>query len=119
VRWGAVTDGRYFRLYDAPVLGVQPEERQVLSVDLADYKDRDDFEARIYPELELIAKTELESGRRLRAAGRARSGARAAYGVEFEDGEVAAQGARRDETHQADSNRAIGARLRTTRLGTR
>jgi hypothetical protein len=34
----------------------------VLSVNLADYKDRDDFEARIYPELELIAKSELESG---------------------------------------------------------
>jgi hypothetical protein len=62
VRWGAVTDGRYFKLYDAPMLGVSPEERLVLSVDLADYKDRDDFEARIYPELELIAKTELESG---------------------------------------------------------
>lgn len=62
VRWGAVTDGRYFKLYDAPVLGVPPEERLVLSVDLADYKDRDDFEARIYPDLELIAKTELESG---------------------------------------------------------
>ena len=62
VRWGAVTDGRYFKLYDAPMLGVSPEERLVLSVDLADYKDREDFEARIYPELELIAKTELESG---------------------------------------------------------
>jgi Type I restriction enzyme R protein N terminus (HSDR_N) len=42
VRWGAVTDGREFKLYDAPVLGVPPEERVVLSVDLADYKDRDD-----------------------------------------------------------------------------
>jgi predicted type IV restriction endonuclease len=62
VRWGAVTDGRYFKLYDAPVLGVPPEERRVLLVDLADYRDRDDFEARIYPELELIAKGELESG---------------------------------------------------------
>ena len=62
VRWGAVTDGRYLKLYDAPVLGVPPEERLVLSVDLADYRDRDDFEARIYPELELVAKSELESG---------------------------------------------------------
>jgi hypothetical protein len=62
VRWGAVTDGRYFKLYDAPMLGVPPQERQVLSVNLADYKDRDDFEARIYPELELIAKGELQSG---------------------------------------------------------
>ncbi len=56
VRWGGVTDG-LFKLYDAPVLGVPPEERQVLSVNLADYKDRDDFETRIYPELELIAKS--------------------------------------------------------------
>ena len=62
VRWGAVTDGRYFKLYDAPVLGVPPDERLVLAVDLADYRDREDFEARIYPALELIAKTELESG---------------------------------------------------------
>lgn len=62
VRWGAVTDGRHVKLYDAPVLGVTPEERLVLSVDLADYKDREDFEARVYPELELIAKEELESG---------------------------------------------------------
>jgi predicted type IV restriction endonuclease len=38
VRWGAVTDGRYFKLYHAPMLGVSPEERLVLSVDLADYK---------------------------------------------------------------------------------
>jgi predicted type IV restriction endonuclease len=59
VRWGAVTDGRHFKLYDAPVLGVPPEERSVLMVD---YRDRDDFEARIYPDLELVAKGELESG---------------------------------------------------------
>ena len=62
VRWGAVTDGRFLKLYDAPVLGVAPHERGVLSVDVADYKDREDFEARILPELELVAKAELESG---------------------------------------------------------
>lgn len=62
LRWGAVTDGRFFKLYDTPVVGVLPEERLVFSVDLADYRDRDDFEARIYPSLELIAKTELASG---------------------------------------------------------
>jgi hypothetical protein len=44
------------------VLGIAPEERLVLSVDLADYKDREDFEARVYPELELIDKKELEAG---------------------------------------------------------
>jgi hypothetical protein len=31
------------------MLGVSPEERLVLSIDLADYKDRDDFEARLNP----------------------------------------------------------------------
>jgi hypothetical protein len=62
VRWGVVTDGRHLKLYDAPVLGVSPEERLVLSVNLTDYKDRDDFEARVYPDLELVAKSELESG---------------------------------------------------------
>lgn len=44
------------------MLGVSPDERLVFSVDLADYKDREDFDARIYPRLELIAKSELESG---------------------------------------------------------
>jgi predicted type IV restriction endonuclease len=62
VRWGAITDGRHLKVYDAPVLGVPPHERQVLAVDLLDYKDRDDFEARIFPELELLAKSEMESG---------------------------------------------------------
>jgi predicted type IV restriction endonuclease len=62
LRWGAVTDGRYMKVYDAPVLGVPPHERQVLAVDLLDYKDRADFDARIFPELELLAKSELESG---------------------------------------------------------
>ena len=62
VRWGVVTDGRYVKLYDAPMLGVLPDERKVFTVDLADYRDRDDFEARIVPSLELIAKGELASG---------------------------------------------------------
>ncbi len=62
VRWGAVTDGQYFHLYDAPVLGIPPVDRVVLSVDLADYVDRDDFEARIYPRMSLLEKHELESG---------------------------------------------------------
>jgi hypothetical protein len=45
-----------------PYSGWRRQTRLVLSVDLADYKDREDFEARIYPELELIAKKELEAG---------------------------------------------------------
>jgi predicted type IV restriction endonuclease len=62
VRWGAVTDGRYLNVYDAPVLGVPPHERLVIAIDLLDYRDRADFELRIYPQLELLAKSELESG---------------------------------------------------------
>jgi hypothetical protein len=62
LRWGAVTDGRIFKLYDMAVIGALPEERLVFSVDLSDYRDQDDFETRIYPALALIAKTELASG---------------------------------------------------------
>ena len=62
LRWGAVTDGRFFKLYDTPLVGVLPEERLVFSVDLSDYRDREDFEARIYPSLQLIAKSELAFG---------------------------------------------------------
>ncbi len=59
---GGVTDGRYFKVYDAPVLGVLPHERLVFSVDLTEYKDRQDFDERVFPEVELLAKTELETG---------------------------------------------------------
>jgi len=62
LRWGAVTDGRIFKLYDMAVISVRPEERMVFSRDLSEYRDRDDFETRIYPDLALIAKAELASG---------------------------------------------------------
>jgi hypothetical protein len=62
LRWGAVTDGGVFKLYDMAVISALPEERMVFSRDLSDYRDRDDFETRIYPDLALIAKTELASG---------------------------------------------------------
>lgn len=47
VRWGVVTDGRVWKVYDAPVLNVEPEDRVVFEVDLADYGNREEFEARI------------------------------------------------------------------------
>lgn len=62
VRWAALTDGRFLRVYDAPMLGVPPHERLVLSIDLADYTDREDFDARIWPRLDLISKSQLETG---------------------------------------------------------
>jgi hypothetical protein len=35
LRWGLLTDGRYLQVYDIPVTGLTPEDRLVLSIDLA------------------------------------------------------------------------------------
>ena len=75
VRWGAVTDGRQLKLYDAPMRSVCPEDRLVLSINLADYNDRDDFETRIYPQLELIATDRARVGCGTRASRGAGGGA--------------------------------------------
>ena len=53
---------RIYYVIDGDTVALTNGARVVLSVNLADYEDSDEFEARIYPELELIAKTELESG---------------------------------------------------------
>lgn len=47
---------------DAPMLGVPPHERGVLTVDLAGDTDREDFDARIWSRVELISKSQLEAG---------------------------------------------------------
>jgi predicted type IV restriction endonuclease len=65
VRWGVLTDGRYWKVYDAPLLGIEPEERIVIDLDLADYTDREEFEARLYPELALLSKEEMGRGHAL------------------------------------------------------
>ncbi len=62
VGWGVLTDGRFWKVYDAPVLNVEPEDRLVFEVDLGGYRDRDEFEARIYPDLALLARSEMETG---------------------------------------------------------
>jgi hypothetical protein len=62
VRWGVLTDGRIWKLYDGPVLNVEPEDRLVIEVDLSDYQDREEFETRIYPDIALLAKSEMETG---------------------------------------------------------
>lgn len=62
VRWGVLTDGRIWKVYDAPVLDVEPEDRLVFEVDLAGYEDREGFEARNYPDLALLAKAEMRTG---------------------------------------------------------
>jgi predicted type IV restriction endonuclease len=62
VRWGVLTNASQFLVYDAPVLDVPPHQRVIFSVDLVEYSDRADFDARIYPEIALIAKAQMESG---------------------------------------------------------
>jgi predicted type IV restriction endonuclease len=62
VRWGALTDGRQVLIYDAPVVGIPPEERLVLQIDLADYADRDDFDARLWPAAVMLTKSAMATG---------------------------------------------------------
>lgn len=62
VRWGALTDGRYLKVYDPRIPKVAPENRLVFELDLAGYEDREDMEVRIYPYLALLAKDEIAGG---------------------------------------------------------
>ena len=64
VRWGLLTDGRHFQLYDR-LPNVPPTDRLVFQVDLGGYSDREDFEVRIYPDLALLAKTAMKGGQAL------------------------------------------------------
>lgn len=65
VRWGVLTDGRQLHVYDAPIVGVQPSDRLVLQVDLVDYADRDDFDARLWPAAAMLAKKAMVTGQDL------------------------------------------------------
>jgi predicted type IV restriction endonuclease len=62
LRWGLLTDGRLIRIYDVPVTGATPEERLVLTIDLADFADREDFDSRIWPTASLLTKEALDTG---------------------------------------------------------
>jgi predicted type IV restriction endonuclease len=62
VRWGTLTDGRLVQVYDAPVVGIPPEDRLVLQIDLADYVDRDDFDTRVWPAASMLAKPAMATG---------------------------------------------------------
>jgi hypothetical protein len=62
VRRGVATDGRLLKLYDPRIPDVRPEERMVFEVDLGEYADREDFDVRIYPNLELLSKADLAGG---------------------------------------------------------
>jgi Type I restriction enzyme R protein N terminus (HSDR_N) len=62
LRWGMLTDGRRLQLYDIPVEGLDPEDRLVLSVDLAEFADREDFDTRIWPVANLLSKNSMQTG---------------------------------------------------------
>ncbi|HWT91456.1 MAG TPA: hypothetical protein VN238_00530 [Solirubrobacteraceae bacterium] len=62
VRWGLLTDGRHLRVYDAPITGVPPEDRLVLTIDLADWVDREDFDLRRWPEAAMLTKAAMANG---------------------------------------------------------
>jgi predicted type IV restriction endonuclease len=65
LRWGLLTDGRYLQVYDIPVTGLAPEDRLVLSIDLADFADREDFDTRIWPAAALLTKSAMQTGEAL------------------------------------------------------
>jgi hypothetical protein len=65
LRWGLLTDGRYLQVYDIPVTGLAPEDRLVLSIDLADFADREDFDTRTWPAAGLLAKPAMQTGKAL------------------------------------------------------
>jgi predicted type IV restriction endonuclease len=62
VRWGLLTDGRRLQVYDAPVVGIPPEDRLVLQIDLGDYADRDDFDTRLWPAAAMLSKAAMATG---------------------------------------------------------
>lgn len=62
LRWGLLTDGRLLQLYDVPVEGLDPEDRIVLSIDLAEFADREDFDTRIWPAASLLSKSSMQTG---------------------------------------------------------
>lgn len=65
LRWGLLTDGRYLRIYDAPVTGAAPEDRLVMEIDLNDWADREDFDLRRWPEAAMLTKTKMADGQAL------------------------------------------------------
>lgn len=65
LRWGLLTDGRYLRIYDAPITGSAPEDRLVMEIDLNDWADREDFDLRRWPEAAMLNKTAMADGEAL------------------------------------------------------
>ncbi len=64
VRWGLVTDGQTMKLYDR-VPNLPVEKRVVFELQIADYRERADFDADIYPDLALMSKKAMGEGKGL------------------------------------------------------
>jgi hypothetical protein len=75
VRWGLLTNGRIFQIFDQNP-NVKPLKRLVFEVDLTDCADREEFEVKLFPDLSLLFKTAMVDGSGLdrRAAQKAVSG---------------------------------------------
>lgn len=75
VRWGLLTNGRVFQIFDQNP-NVKPLERLVFEVDLTDCADREEFEVDLFPDLSLLFKAAMVDGSGLerRAAQKAVSG---------------------------------------------
>lgn len=65
VRWGLLTDGRYFKLYDAHILKASMDERLVFELDLADYRSAEDFEISIWTVVHMLSKAAMRTGEEL------------------------------------------------------
>lgn len=61
VRWGLLTNGRVFQLFDR-IPNLSPLERRVFEVDLIDCTDREDFEVKLFPDLSLLGKSAMADG---------------------------------------------------------
>jgi hypothetical protein len=61
VRWGLLTNGRVFQLFDR-IPNLSPLERRVFEVDLIDCTDREDFEVKLFPDLSLLVKSAMADG---------------------------------------------------------
>jgi hypothetical protein len=75
VRWGLLTNGKVFQIFDQNP-NVKPLERLVFEVDLTDCEDREEFEVKLFPDLSLLFKAAMVDGSGLerRAAQKAVSG---------------------------------------------
>jgi Type I restriction enzyme R protein N terminus (HSDR_N) len=61
VRWGLLTDGRFFKLYDAHASG-NPDDRLVFTLDLTDYRSEEDFSISIWDTVQMLSRQQMQTG---------------------------------------------------------